>query len=457
MLNVPMVEELSPAPEPDEVFRSLRHLPGCIFLDSARRVPQLGGYSFVAADPCDWIVSPPQDPVAGLDRLSRRLQAFHVDTIPDLPPFQGGAAGFFAYDLGRIFEPTVLPHAHDDLHAPQMAVGLYDVVIGFDHAQSRAWIISQGYPERDPIKQRIRAERRLREFRLHMTTAGPSVALEPSSSAPSALLAPAKPVTRHPFVVSDFTESEYLAAVQHAIDYVHAGDIFQVNIAQRLACPAMDSATELYLRLRTANPAPFAAYFDAGSVQIMSASPERFWRISENSIETRPIKGTRPRSLDRPEADLFAGTELRESAKDRSENIMIVDLLRNDLARLCLPDSIHVPQLCQLETYAFVQHLVSVVTGTLRPNVGIAEVVRSTFPGGSITGAPKVRAMQIIAELEHAARGPYCGSLGYWGWNGASDWNLLIRTITASRGWWHFPVGGGIVADSDPRHELDET
>jgi para-aminobenzoate synthetase component 1 len=229
-----------------------------------------------------------------------------------------------------------------------------------------------------------------------------------------------------------------------------------VNLAQRLLARAADDSVALYLRLRKRNPAPFAGYFDLGEFQIASASPERFLRVADGQVETRPIKGTRPRTS-RPEADLVAGDELLANEKERAENVMIVDLLRNDLSRVCRPESVFVSQLCRLESYPFVQHLVSAVRGTLREGCGPIDLLRASFPGGSVTGAPKVRAMEIIAQLEPTARGPYCGSLGYLGFDGSMDLNILIRTITAGRGWWQAPVGGAVVAQSQPQREYEET
>ena len=259
-----------------------------------------------------------------------------------------------------------------------------------------------------------------------------------------------------PGLTSNFAPDAYRAAIQQAIDYIYAGDVFQVNLAQRLLFPAAGEALSLYLRLRQCNPAPFAGWFDIGSAQIVSASPERFLSVRGGNVEARPIKGTRRRTA-WPEADLFAGDDLLQSEKDRAENVMIVDLLRNDLSRVCLPESVRVTQLCTLETYQFVQHLVSAVEGTLAPGKTAIDLVRAAFPGGSITGAPKIRAMEIIAELEPTARGSYCGSLGYFGFDGSMDLSILIRTITAARGWWQFPVGGGIVAQSSPEQEYEET
>ena len=247
-----------------------------------------------------------------------------------------------------------------------------------------------------------------------------------------------------------------MEAVRRAVEYIHAGDCFQVNLSQRLLHRADRHPLELYRRLRECNAAPFAAYFDLGDFVIASASPERFLRVENGEVETRPIKGTRPRGAT-PEEDRRQIYDLMHSAKDRSENVMIVDLLRNDLGRVCSYGSIHVPAVCRLETYEHVHHLVSEVRGRLRPDMGPVDLLRAAFPGGSVTGAPKVRAMEIIAELEPTARGPYCGSLGYIGFDGSMDTNILIRTFTIGRGWMQFPVGGGVVADSDPEDEYAET
>jgi para-aminobenzoate synthetase component 1 len=257
-------------------------------------------------------------------------------------------------------------------------------------------------------------------------------------------------------VSTTFDRDGYLAAVRRAVEYVHAGDCFQVNIAQRLLTPLTEHPLELYARLRERNPAPFAGYFDLGPFAVASASPERFLHVTDGAVETRPIKGTRPRGRT-PDEERARIAELAASAKDRAENVMIVDLLRNDLGRVCQYGTVRVPAVCQVETYKYVHHLVSEVRGQLADGRTPLDLLRACFPGGSVTGAPKVRAMEIIAELEPTARGPYCGSLGYVGFDGAADTNILIRTFTAGRGWVQFPVGGGIVADSEPEREYEET
>ncbi|MBI3838771.1 MAG: anthranilate synthase component I family protein [Planctomycetia bacterium] len=430
----------------------------CLFLDSARRDPALGRYSFLTADPFDYI----ELSAGGHDRLVElecRMARWRSNTVPRLPPFQGGAAGLFSYDMGRWLEKVPEPRI-DEFQTPALAIGFYDVVLAIDHLERRAWIISQGLPETDRDARRRRAAERLDQFRAWLSDPPPRRSRRRSVSIPDLSineLAPHFSVPGPAGLVSNFSAERYLQAVRRAIEYIHAGDVFQVNIAQRLLFPADDDSLQLYLRLRNRNPATFAGYFDLGGSQIVSASPERFLKVSSmGDVEARPIKGTRQRTA-RPEADLFAGEEMLQNEKDRAENVMIVDLLRNDLARVCEPDSVRVTQLCRLETYQYVQHLVSAVCGKLAEGRGPSDLLRASFPGGSITGAPKVRAMEIIAELEPTARGAYCGALGYLGFDGALDTSILIRTITAGRGWWQAPVGGGIVAQSDPQREYEET
>jgi para-aminobenzoate synthetase component 1 len=401
----------------------------------------------------------PESPLPQPDSLSvlaELLARYRTETLPGLPPFQGGAAGVLSYDLSRQLE-SIPPPAIDEFAVPSLSVGLYDVVIAWDHVEDRAWLISQGFPETEPAARRRRAEARLREVKAWL--AGPHQARadwgdRPGWALPASALAPQFPIAAIEGLSSNFSREAYLAAVQRVIDYIREGDAFQVNLAQRLVYPAHDSPVELYLRLRTRNPAPFAAFFDLGEFQVVSASPERFVQVRQREVETRPIKGTRP-VIASGEQD--TGRELLASEKDRAENVMIVDLLRNDLSRVCRPESVRVTQLCGLETYRYVHHLVSAIRGRLRDDSGPIDLVRAAFPGGSITGAPKCRAMEIIAELEPTARGAYCGSLAYFGFDGAMDSSILIRTITAGRGWWQLPVGGGIVAQSVPAQEYLET
>jgi para-aminobenzoate synthetase component 1 len=391
----------------------------------------------------------------------RDLRAPHAGApVPGLPPFQGGAAGYIGYDYGAVLER--LPAArYDDLSIPDVMLGLYDWVIAWDHRVGTAWIISTGLPETGAARE-IRARERLAMVRerLRGPARRPASAPVPATGAEGAPSYPvlgvegAEPIGLR----STFTHRGYLDAVTRVRDYIVAGDIFQANLSQRLEAPLTEPAFDLYARLRRANPAAFAAYLDYGELQVMSASPERFLRLDENGrhVETRPIKGTRPRGLG-PMHDAALGRALAESDKDRAENVMIVDLLRNDLSRVCRPGTVRVPELFALEQHPTVHHLVSTVVGELDPSAGAIDLLRAAFPGGSITGAPKVRAMEIIAELEPTRRGVYCGSIGYLSTTGAMDTSIVIRTYSALRGRVYFQAGGGIVADSDPELEYRET
>jgi para-aminobenzoate synthetase component 1 len=317
---------------------------------------------------------------------------------------------------------------------PEMAVGIYDWAVVVDHLDKKSWLVGQG--------RRVDTHARWREL-----VARFSAQPIERARAPFRITAP---------LVSSLSRESYAAAFGRVLDYIHAGDCYQINLAQRFAAPAAGDPWLAYQALRIINPAPYAAYLNTPHGQVLSASPERYLKLEGRSVETKPIKGTRART-GHPRVDAARATELKASEKDRAENVMIVDLLRNDLARVCTPESVRVEQLCGVEAYQHVLHLVSSVGGRLRDDCSPLDLLRGAFPGGSVTGAPKPRAMEIIAELEPTARGAYCGSLGYLGFDGSLDLNILIRTITAGRGWWQFPVGGGIVADSTPEQEYQET
>jgi para-aminobenzoate synthetase component 1 len=461
----PLAVELIPAPDPWAVARKLAHLPHLLFLDSAEQHATRGSYSYVTADPFDARCQYGRSylrPLSSIQTKWSKLSAgFHP--LPDLPPFQGGLAGVFGYGLAKAFEriPTL---GWDEFGLPDVVVGFYDWVLAFDNASHRAWIVATGLPETDPDTRRAGAADRIDCVRELLGEEIHRPRYSHKSKLPYSLfplpdyeLSIQYPVPGFPGVTSNFSREGYEAAVRRVVEYIHAGDCFQVNLSQRLLAPLREHPLELYGRLRQLNPAPFAAYFDAGDFQILSASPERFLRVfPDGEVETRPIKGTRPRGRT-PEEDAALIRELANSPKDRAENVMIVDLLRNDIGKVCEFGSVRVPRVCEVETFRFVHHLVSEVRGKLRPGMGPLDLLAAAFPGGSVTGAPKVRAMEIIAELEPTARGPYCGSLGWIGFDGAMDTNILIRTFTAGRGWVQFPVGGGIVADSDPAREYEET
>lgn len=446
----PVVVELDAGLRPEQAFAALAAERHAVFFDSALRHERLGRYSYVAADPFDWL-SVPADGADALGKLRQLLGRWAIEPTPGLPPWQGGAAGVIGYEIGRSLERLPRPR-WDEFLAPALAMGLYDTIVAFDHVEGRAWAISQGLPETGDARQR-RAEGRM-GWLLDRLERGPADPVDRMQVAiPADRLAP-QFATRFDHVKSNFSHDYYLRAVERVIEHLRAGDAFQVNLSQRLLLADPGDPVSLYLRLRERNPAPFGGYFDAGDWQIASASPERFLRLQEGLIETRPIKGTRP--LD------GASEELLTSEKDRAENVMIVDLLRNDLSRVCEDDSIAVPQLFEIERYAHVQHLVSAVTGRLRLECDATDLLSATLPGGSITGAPKVRAQEIIAELEPTARGPYCGSLAWIGFpdeqgGQAMDSSVLIRTLTRAGGWVQAPVGAGVVVQSDPEAEYEET
>jgi para-aminobenzoate synthetase component 1 len=488
---VPLVRELTPAPDPWQVCLRLAHLPHLLFLDSANFHPTLGRYSFATADPFGWLrsrrgevnwscqgsdTSFSGDPFTVLARL---LARWPLRSVPGVPPFQGGAAGLLGYDLCHHIERLPWP-AHDDFGLPDLALGFFDWVVAFDGLEGRAWIISTGLPaetERDRLQRardrmemvlgsmEQRSDRRVGRVERNLPgppgTSGPTQNREGRGGSRNETH-PTYPVPGLSGVWSNFDRPGFLETIRRGIEYVHAGDCFQVNLAQRLLARLPLPPLELYARLRQRNAAPFAGYFDLGEAILLSASPERFLRLeaaqggNAPEVETRPIKGTRPRGAT-PEEDRRQAEELLRSLKDRAENVMIIDLLRNDLGRVCQYGTVRVEAVCRLESYRYVHHLVSEVRGRLRPGLGPVDLLRACFPGGSVTGAPKVRAMQIIAELEPTVRGPYCGSLGYIGFDGALDTSILIRTFTQAAGWLQFPVGGGIVADSTPESEYAET
>lgn len=464
----PIVKELIPAPSVESCFKKLAGLKGCLLLESSMRTSSpsdqpLGRYSFLMADPFETIEVPvgASRPFQAIGDLLSRLQ---TNPVTNLPPMQGGIAGLLSYDINQSIE-DIAPSKFDEFHLPAVVVGAYDTVIAWDHQQDRSWIISQGFPELQPDARRTRAATRAEFFRGQLDAADRPTTEEHNTSNQSQYhqlaLSPSFAVDGPDGLTSNFSKQAYVDAVQKCIDYIYAGDVFQINLTQRLLHPANCNSIELYQRLRSCNPSPFAGYFDLSQIsecdaQIVSASPERLCSVRSGIVETRPIKGTRRRT-GRPMVDIQAREELLASDKDRAENTMIVDLMRNDLSIVCEHDSVRVMQLCELEEYQSVMHLVSSVHGKLKPTCGLVDLLYAIFPGGSITGAPKVRAMEIISELEPTARGAYCGALGYLGFDGNADLNLLIRTITASRGWWQIPVGGGIVSHSVPQEEYEET
>jgi para-aminobenzoate synthetase component I len=401
---------------------------------------ELARWSCVMAAPIEtriWREGDSGYPFAG---LQERLSDLALEPLPDLAPFQGGWAGLLGYELGRAFED--LPWPEDGPRPqegawPDMWLGLYDTVAVFDSHQQRAFIISWGLNGDSAAKAHSLAARLTQRYQIPRSTPGPG-------------LAPTR-TRRH---------SE--TAIAHAVDYIHAGDIFQANISIGFegVLPIHDTPLNLFARLVARHPSPFATFLSLGDKAVVSHSPERFLsRTGSGQLETRPIKGTTPRYSD-PQKDAASARTLEASEKDRAENLMIVDLMRNDLSRVCYAGTVKVPRLCALESFSTVHHLVSDVIGQQKTGMGFFDALAASFPPGSITGAPKVRAMEIISELEGQPRGPWCGSMIRVGFDGSADSSVLIRTAACVKQGdvWHVAsrAGAGIVADSVPEHEYDE-
>jgi para-aminobenzoate synthetase component 1 len=387
--------------EPFAAALNLRSEPGLVLLESRPGFGALGRRSFLA-------VRPREVATRGLPDLGRIGE--------------GWWAGWLSYDLGREIE--ALPSlADDDLGLPPLALGRYDAWLEFDH--ERRIVSLRGEGDGVPLLRAVET--------------------------------PVEPPAHRPLAgwLSSLPRGRYERAVERAVDYIRAGDVFQVNLSQRLSADWGGDPFALYARLRESSPAPFMALVRLGSADIVSASPERFLAVRGDRIETRPIKGTRPRGRD-PEADAQLAAALAESEKDRAENVMIVDLARNDLGRVARYGTVSVDRLCELERHAGVHHLVSTISAVLQPGTSAADVVRAAFPPGSVTGAPKVRAMEIIDELEPVRRGPYCGAIG-WFQRGDLELSVAIRTLVAAGGRLHLHVGGAVTADSDPPMEWQET
>ncbi len=417
--------------------------PWFIYLDSCRERAAGGRYDIVACDPIatvvtqgdtttvtagDGTVEHAGDPFGVLEReLERRLPR-----VPATGPFSGGALGYFAYDLARRLERLPATAAHD-IALPEMAVGIYGWAIVVDHDERRAELVV--HPDADCDVARI----------VSAWNAQPP--LTPAAFGSSFTVTAA--------VRPEISFAEYAAAWHRIKHYIREGDVYQVNLTQRFSAPAHGHPWDAYLRLRNLNPAPFSAYFALPDGAVLSSSPERFLRVEGRRVETRPIKGTRPRGAS-PEEDAALAAELAASDKDRAENVMIVDLLRNDLGRSCAPGSVRVPKLFAVESYTKVHHLVSTVEGLLADGLGPLDALRNCFPGGSITGAPKLRAMEIIEEIEPSRRSVYCGSLGYVSRSGHMDTNIAIRTLVCHRERMYCWAGGGIVMDSDLDAEYAE-
>jgi para-aminobenzoate synthetase component I len=475
----PLIQEIATARTPESLVENLRNERGVILLRTSAFDLPSARYSLVAANPflsfrssgsrCEisrhssLVTRHVQfgNPWQILDALMARFEL--LDEI-DLPFPLGGCFGYWGYDLKNFTEPKLPRHAANDLELPDCHVGFYDSLAVFDHQLGTVCVISTGL-DADGSRSAARAQEQMEFWQTILTDAGRAGSLLPAVELAQSHERRAR--SDAPSLQSNVARADFISAVERAQRYICAGDIYQVNLSQRLTaqCPwsglprrsaLTQPGWELFERLSSVSPAPFSAFFDCGDFQLASSSPELFLRLSGSHIQTRPIKGTRPRDAD-PTRDGQLAYELQTSAKELAELVMITDLLRNDLGKVCEFGSVQVPELARLERFAQVQHLVSTVEGRLRRDVTHFAALASCFPGGSISGAPKFRAMEIIDELEPIARGPYCGCHGYLGFNRESQLSITIRTAVCKNGLAHFNVGAGIVADSNPEAEYEET
>jgi para-aminobenzoate synthetase component 1 len=419
---------------PADYFAAIRHAPGAVLLDSGRPTADRGRYDLLSAWPeAELTLQPDESGRDFLQRLRNSLKQLGNAALPDAYelPFAGGLIGYLSYDFGRQLEQ--LPaHALDDLHLPDARLGLYAWALITDHQAATSQLVF--HPSLEPAQR----------DRLIQLFSQPA----PQLNGPFSLKQPMQP---------DISASQYQQALSKIHDYIQAGDCYQVNYTQRFSAQCEGDAWTAYCALRQACPTPFSGFMSlADDNAILSLSPERFVRVSHHQVETRPIKGTRPRGKNSAE-DAANAAELLASAKDRAENLMIVDLLRNDLGRTCRTGSVRVPQLFTLESYPNVHHLVSSVVGELADGKDALDLIGDSFPGGSITGAPKIRAMQIIDELEPTRRSLYCGSLLYLDVRGEMDSSIAIRSLLVKDGRVSCWGGGGIVADSDWQDEYQES
>ena len=425
--------------EAADIFTMYRNREMAVFLDSALE-NQLGRYSVIGLYP--YIVLSEENgicyrngekqPESFEDILDEELEK-RKEKNPTELPLTGGAIGYFSYDYGRKFEQICTRHPKK-IRMPEAMFVFYDVLIIEDKKEKTLFLTARG--ETDDAKHLLdQVEKEI----FHC---------EPQK----------KPDRQHHLAdfTPNFEKEEYKQTVQRMIDYIVEGDIYIANMTQQLTVKSDKDPYEVYRYLRTYNPAPFAGYFNYGSFQVVGASMERFLQVRDGVIETRPIKGTRKRGST-PQEDAALRKELQESSKDRSELLMIVDLERNDLNHVCEPGSVQVTEHFAVEAYATVFHLVTTIIGKMKENLPFTDLIRAAFPGGSITGAPKIRAMEIIDELEHDRRGLYTGSMGYISLDGNCDFNIVIRTAVHQDGVYHLGVGGGITCESELEFEYEET
>lgn len=425
----PLVHTI-PYLSPASIVAGLSSACRFVWLDSAS-THSCGRYSYLAIDPIE-VISSDTHSLDMLTTLSTHLSRLSLTQIPDVPPFQGGVAGFWGYDTAREWLPLRSCQPATALDMPTYQLGIFDCVISFDHVLDKAWVVVA------PLGD---AQARLSQC-LGWLSQSSHKTVNPLPTVQSSV---------------NHTRESYQHMVEEGQRYILDGDIFEVNLALQYLDTYVSEPNlyALYAQLRAKNPAPFSALIHLGQGAILSSSPERLFSLQGRQVEARPIKGTIRRGGSQEE-DRALASSLRQSGKDLAENTMIVDLMRNDLSRVCEPGSVKVPQFCGLESYETVHHLVSVVTGQLQPSLTAVDVFKAVFPGGSITGAPKYRAMEIIDTLETVSRGPYCGSAGYFAFNGACDLSILIRTLVLDGCQVSYHAGGAVTLQSDPTQEYEE-
>ncbi|MDD5729849.1 MAG: aminodeoxychorismate synthase component I [Candidatus Omnitrophica bacterium] len=429
--------------KPHELLRIFSERSRCFFLDSSLNANALGRYSFLGFEPFYVLSASGKEP---FQELRETLAAYKLSLAKCDIPFLGGAVGYLAYDLGLVLEKKTGGLSKQGLNIPDYLFGFYNTVVIIDNLKSILHIFASGFPEKRSQAAKALCEENFKKTRALLTECGSN----------RSAVVKRRGNTLSPEIKSNFKKGEYLAAVLKAKEYIKKGDIYQVNLSQRLETKTDLSAVQIYERLRHMSPADFGCYFDGREFQILSSSPERFLKVEGDLVTTRPMKGTRPRCADKKE-DRKLKNALLESSKDKAELMMIVDLLRNDLGRVCDYGSIKVETLRQLETYKTVFQTTATVTGRLHKTKDSIDLLRACFPGGSITGCPKIRSMEIIDELEPVRRSVYTGALGYVSFSGNMDFNILIRTILKKEDALYFGAGGGIVADSVPEEEYKET
>jgi anthranilate synthase component 1 len=432
---------------PVSAFLKLRELaPGqaAFLLESAEQGQRVGRYSFIGLRPrrvLRWSLGDDGDPYAlAANEVARYSQA----PVPEAPPFTGGAVGFFGYDLVRTVEPLQAPNP-DPLGLPDMALMQTDLLVVFDHLKHTVTILANADLDAEPDVERAYegAARAIAEVRGRLAGSVPRV--EPGDGE-----------RELPTFESNMTRERFEASVERIVRYIYAGDAFQVVPSQRWSAAVPVEAFSIYRGLRAVNPSPYMYYLDFGDFQVAGASPEPLLTVTGRHVSTRPIAGTRHRGAT-PEDDRRIAEELLADEKERAEHVMLVDLGRNDLGRVCEYGTVVVDELMEVETYSHVMHIVSEVSGTLRADVGATDALRSVLPAGTLSGAPKVRAMQIIDELEPVKRGGYGGAIGYLSYGGDLDTAIHIRTVVVKDGIAHIQAGGGTVADAKPAYEYEES